>query len=280
MRLGNVDCHLLSDGEFRLDGGGVFGHVPRVLWEKVLAPDELNRVPMALNCLLVLSEGKRILVDAGYGRKLGSEQRDTISLQRPNGDLLEGLERLGYRPSDIDIVINTHLHPDHCGGNTVLADGAATPAFPRAKYWVQVQEWEAAFRPNERTRPTYPEENWRCLEKSGQLHLENGDAAVTSEVSCLHTPGHTRGHQSVLIQSCGLSACFAGDVAARAVHLERLSWTTAFDTEPLLTLESKRRLQNRCLQSGTLVYFAHDVSVPSGRLSLDQQTQRLRVVPE
>jgi len=266
MRLGNAELFVLSDGAFRLDGGAIFGLVPKVLWEKVLPPDEWNRVPMALNCLLIVSEGKRILVDTGYGRKLPARQCELLALRRDRGGLLDNLRQLGYAPGDIDFVINTHLHPDHCGGNTVLRDDVAVPAFPNAEYWIQYHEWVDACCPNERTRKTYLPENFSPLQQADQLRLLYGDTQVTDEVRCVVTRGHTRGHQSVIIESAGEVAVFLGDVAARAVHLERLAWTTAFDTEPLETLEAKRALRDWALKKHALLIFGHDVRMPIGRL--------------
>lgn len=267
MRLGNLELHLLSDGQFRLDGGMVFGIVPKVLWEKVLPADELNRVPMALHCLLVVSEGKRILIETGYGDKLSPKQSEQFALWRPEGGLLDGLQRLGYTAEDIDIVINTHLHPDHCGGNTRLCDGVAVPTFPRAQYWIQRQEWADASFPNERTQPSYPPENWGPLQQAGQLSLISGDTRVTGEVRCMTTRGHTRAHQSVLIESAGQAAVFLGDLASKTIQLERLNWTTAFDTEPLETVEIKRAIRDWAWEKHALLIFGHDVRMPLGYLS-------------
>jgi glyoxylase-like metal-dependent hydrolase (beta-lactamase superfamily II) len=269
MRLGEVELHIVSDGEFRIDGGGVFGLVPRVLWEKVVSPDELNRVTTALNCLLILSAGKRILVDTGLGFKLSPKEVEMHSLQRPRDGLLDNLQRLGCSPAEIDIVINTHLHWDHCGGNTLLRDGVPVPTFPNAEYWIQRLEWADACYPNERTRNTYLPENLLPVQRAGQLRLLNGDTRVTEHVHCMVTRGHTRAHQSVVIESAGERAIFLGDIASRPVYIERLSWISAFDTEPLETLETKRAIRNWALEKRALLIFEHDPAMPLGYLSRD-----------
>jgi glyoxylase-like metal-dependent hydrolase (beta-lactamase superfamily II) len=269
MQLGDVELNVVSDGEFRVDGGGVFGLVPRVLWEKVAQPDELNRVPSALNCLLVHSDGQRILVDTGFGYKLSPKDRELHGLVRPNGGLLEGLQRLGHNASDIDLVINTHLHWDHSGGNTVYRDGAPVPAFPNAQYCIQRLEWADAAFPNERTRNTYLPENLRPLQDSGQLRLLNGSTRITRHVRCLVTSGHTRSHQSVVIESGGNTAVFLGDLAARAVYMERLGWISAFDLDPLETMETKRGLREWAVEQNVLLFFEHDPIVLVGFLRQD-----------
>ncbi len=266
MKLGEADLQVVSDGEFLVDGGGVFGLVPKLLWEKVAAPDELNRLPSALHCLLITSEGKRILVDTGLGPKLSPKDRALHGLRRPRGGLIEGLRKLGYAPDDIDIVVNTHLHWDHSGGNTLRRDGVLFPAFPKAEYWVQRLEWADAAYPNERTRNTYLAENLQPLQESGQLRLLNGDTRITRHVRCWVTRGHTRAHQSVVIESDGQTAAFLGDLASRPMQMERLGWISAFDTEPLETLETKRALREWALERHALLFFEHDLNMPMGYL--------------
>jgi glyoxylase-like metal-dependent hydrolase (beta-lactamase superfamily II) len=256
---------MVSDGRAWMDGGGHFGLVPKVLWEKVVRADELNRVPMALNCLLIESEGKRILVDAGFGDKLSPKERQIWSIAGENR-LVGDLCRLGFAPEDIEIVINTHLHSDHCGGNTILRDGQVVPTFPRAEYWIQRLEWADARYPNERTRATYLAENFVPLEERGQLRLLCGDTRVTSEVRCVVTRGHTRAHQSVIIESDGETAIYLGDLASWTILMERLVWVSAFDVEPLETIETKRRIRNWALEKDALLIFEHDSQVQMGYL--------------
>lgn len=266
MRIGNVEVYIVSDGSFRMDGGAVFGLVPKVLWEKVITPDELNRVPMNLNCLLIISEGKRILVDTGMGDKLSPKEREIFSLYGERR-LFKSLERLGFSPEDIDIVINTHLHSDHCGGNTISVDEEIAPAFPKAEYWIQRLEWADAAFPNERTRATYLAPNFIPLWERGKVRLLYGDTKVTSEVRCIVTKGHTRAHQSVLIESRGEKALYLGDLAPWAINMERLAWIPAFDVEPLETIETKRKIQQWALEEKAILFFEHDPFFPVGQLS-------------
>jgi glyoxylase-like metal-dependent hydrolase (beta-lactamase superfamily II) len=265
LRLGNASLYIVSDGLAWMDGGGHFGLVPKVLWEKVVQADELNRIPVTLNCLLVVSEDKRILVDTGFGDKLSPKERQFWSIAGENR-LVGDLRRLGFVPEDIDIVINTHLHSDHCGGNTILKEGEVVPTFPRAEYWIQRLEWADARYPNERTRATYLAENFVPLKQHGQLRLLYGDTRVTSEVRCIITRGHTRSHQSVVIESGGETAIYLGDLASWTIQMERLAWTSAFDVEPLETIETKRHIRSWALERNVLLIFDHDSRAQMGYL--------------
>lgn len=272
MRLGNVELFPVCDGRFRMDGGAHFGLVPRALWEQVCRPDALNRVAMSLNCLLIRSQGRTILVDTGYGDKLPAKRRDILALERDPG-LPAALREVGVGAEDVDIVINTHLHSDHCGGNTTAAAGDPAATYPRAEYWIQRREWADALFPDERTRGTYLAENLRPIE--AQVRLLSGDTQVTSEVRCVVTRGHTRAHQSVIIESEGQTAIYLADLAPFAVHLERLAWIPAYDVEPLETLETKRSLRRFALERDAVLFFEHDPSLVAGRLQLEGDDARV-----
>jgi len=278
LQFGSLSLQLISDGMMWLDGGALFGLVPRVLWKQVVEPDELNRVPVALNCLLIESQGQWILVDTGLGDKLSDRQQRNHGLQRPHGGLVDGLDRLGLSVEDIDVVINTHLHGDHCGGNTTFCDGELVPTFPCAEYWVQRLEWAEACHPNERTQATYLLENLRPIEEAGQLRLLDGDTRVTDEVRCVVHPGHTRAYQSVVIESGGQTAIYIGDLAPFTIHLERIQWLPAFDVLPLEHLEAKRAVRDWTLERDALLIFQHDSLVSWGRLTCDEEG-KYHVVP-
>lgn len=278
-RIGEIEITPVSAGLVQVDGGGPFGLVPRVLWGRILPPDDLNRVPMTLTCLLVRAGGRTIIVDTGLGDKLDERSIEQWGLTHPRGTLLEGLARCGVAPGDVDLVINTHLHADHCAGNTTHGpDGAIVPTFPNAEYVVQAREYEDAMHPNERTRGTYFAANYEPLMARGQLRLLHGDTEIVPGVRGVVTPGHTPGHQSILFEGDDLAALFVSDLASYVVHFERLAWMTAYDVEPLITLETKRRWQAWALETGALLLFQHDSLIPAGRLTRTEHG-KLKVAP-
>lgn len=279
MRFGKIDLHLISDGTYWEDGGGLFGLVPKTLWEPVAQPDQRNRLLFDMRCLLVETTEQRILVDTGYGDKLPAKQRSFISLEGERR-LLKDLERLGIGPLDVDLVINTHLHGDHCGGNTRYSEvGELVATFPCATYCVQRLELADASFPNERTRATYLRENFEPLEQDGQLRVLEGNTRLTGEVSVIVAPGHTRAHQCVVIESQGQTALFLGDVASWPIHLERLSWVPAYDVEPLVSIETKRNLARWAVENHALLFFEHHPEIKAGYLHGTSRPDRFRLEP-
>ena len=264
-RLGNLDLRILSDGTYYQDAGAVFGVVPRILWERLgFGLNERYQMALGLNSLLVRSQGKTVLIETGVGEK----ERPLGQTERTDGTLLDELRRCGVAPGDVDVVINTHLHADHCGWNTHKdADGAWTPTFPRARYLIQRAEWDAAVNPNERTRATYLAENMRPLEASGQLELLDGEQAVTSEITIISTFGHSMGHASVILTSDGESAVYIGDMIQHPVQLERAAWVSSFDIYPLEAMETKKRTVARAIEENQLVIAVHADFPGLGRMT-------------
>jgi glyoxylase-like metal-dependent hydrolase (beta-lactamase superfamily II) len=232
-----------------------------------------------MRCLLVETESLRILIDTGYGDKLSKKERGHISLEG-EGRLLDNLRALGIGPADIDMVINTHLHPDHCGGNTAWTEGGEiAPAFPRATYCVQRLELADASYPNERTRAVYRRENFEPLERAGQLRTLWGDTRLTDELRVVVTPGHTRAHQSVVIESEGQTAMYLGDLACWPIHMERLAWVPAYDVEPMVSIETKRRLARWAVEDHVLLFFEHHPSIVAGFLHATERPDRFQLEP-
>jgi glyoxylase-like metal-dependent hydrolase (beta-lactamase superfamily II) len=279
MRLGSVNLHPISDGNCREDGAGLFGLMPKVDWQKLAEPDEQNRISIRLCCLLIEANGQRIVVDTGYGDKLTERERGFLDLK---GDqrLLGSLAALGVEAEDVDMVINTHLHGDHCGGNTRLdRHGNLVATFPRAVYYVQRLELADATFPNERTRASYRSENFQPLARSGQLHVLQGDTRLTDEVRVVVTPGHTPAHQSVVIESEGKTAIFMGDLALWPLHMECLECVPAYDVQPMVTIETKRRLARWAVEHQALLLFDHHPEVLAGYLHPTERPDRFRVEP-
>jgi glyoxylase-like metal-dependent hydrolase (beta-lactamase superfamily II) len=263
------DCELLvvSDGVLHLDAGSVFGVTPRVMWEPLVGPlDEEYRLAVGLNCLLVRSQGKLILVETGVGSKATRIPRGCGVAQA--GTLLEDMARQSIRPEDVDIVINTHLHFDHCGGNTIYRDGKLALTFPRARHFLQKGEWEEANHPNERTRASYLPENLEPLADSGQLELVEGEAEVVKGVRMLPAPGHTAHHAIVEVASAGQTALYIGDIVQHPLMLERLVWISSFDVMPLVSLETKKRILERAVAENILLVGVHCPPPGLGHLRL------------
>jgi glyoxylase-like metal-dependent hydrolase (beta-lactamase superfamily II) len=264
--LGNARFNLLSDGVTYGDGAGPFGLVPRPKWTKLLAPDAENRVPMALWCGLLDVDGKKILIDTGAGNKDLTTFSTQYFLQRPNGTLIDDLARAGVSPEQIDIVIQTHLHGDHCGWATRREGDAIVPTFPNARYYVQRADYDDATHPNERTRNTYFQDNFLPLAAAGVLTQLDGDAQITLSVRVVTMPGHCAGLQGVLVQTGARPLLFVGDLAPYAIHFARTAWVAAYDVLPLITIETKRRWQAWALDHNPLLVFAHDTRLPIGSL--------------
>ena len=268
--IGPYRVHLVSGGRFRLDGGAMFGVVPRVLWERVAPPDEQNRIRMAMNCLLIEGEGRRVLVDTGSGTKSEARFREIFAIERPEA-LLESLAALGLSAGDIDTVALSHLHFDHCGGSTVRgADGVVRPTFPHARYCIRRQEWHDAHHANERNRASYLGENYDPLETAGQLFLHDDDLEVLPGVWMKNLPGHTRGHQGVFFDIPGERALYTVDLVPTAAHLP-LPYIMGYDLEPLVTLETKRAVLREATREKWLILLEHDPDHRAIRVSGSEQ---------
>jgi glyoxylase-like metal-dependent hydrolase (beta-lactamase superfamily II) len=270
-RVGGLTIHAVEAGLQRLDGGAMFGVVPKPLWERRIRPDEKNRIPLALRCLLVEAPEALVLVDTGVGNKEEEKFRQIYGIENEGNPtrLEDGIRAAGHDPLDIDLVVLTHLHFDHAGGATFLGeDGIVAPAFPRARYVVQEAELAFGRRRNERIQASYLPANFEPIADAGLWDLVKGDHLLTRGVRLLPTPGHTPHHQSVLVESGGETACFLADVCPTTAHLP-LPWIMGYDLEPLVTLESKRGLWGRAREEGWLLVFEHDPTVPWGRLDED-----------
>jgi glyoxylase-like metal-dependent hydrolase (beta-lactamase superfamily II) len=266
--VGSIRIHALEAGLQRLDGGAMFGVVPKPLWEKRIPADPRNRIPLALRCLLVEAPRALVLIDTGIGNKEDAKFRDLYGVDNAGAPtrLEDAIRAAGFAPEQIDLVVPSHLHFDHAGGCTVLgADGKVTPAFPGARYLMQPKELDFARSRNERVRASYIAHNFEPVVNAGLYDPIDERGRITEGITMIPTPGHFPYHQSVLVQSGGDTACFLADVCPTVAHLP-LPWIMGYDLEPLVTLESKRRLWARARAEGWLLVFDHDPVIPWGRL--------------
>lgn len=271
--VGDLRIHAIEGGGQKLDGGAMFGVVPKPLWEKRIPADERNRIPLAMRCLLVQTPDALVLIDNGAGNKENEKFVNIYGLENTSSDparyptiLEEALAAAGYTPDDVDIMLDTHLHFDHAGGNTYIdPEGQVHLSFPRARYIVQKGEYEYAHWRNERIQASYLKHNFDPVMEAGKLELIDGDVEIIPGISVLRTPGHTPHHQSVLIQSAGETAIFLADVMPTSAHLP-LPWIMGYDVEPLVTLESKRTIVKRAQDEEWLLIFEHDPAVAWGRI--------------
>jgi len=275
-RVGDLRIHALEAGLQRLDGGAMFGVVPKPLWERRIPADARNRIPLALRCLLVETAGELVLIETGLGNKESPKFAEIYGIDTapPPGSsdsdrLQAAIRAAGFAPEDVDVVVNTHLHFDHAGGNTFRnPEGEIVLSFPRARYVVQKGEWEYAHRVNERTQASYLPHNLEPVRESGRLELLEGPREIVPGIELIATPGHTPHHQSVLVHSAGQTACFLADVIPTMAHLP-LPWIMGYDVEPLVTLESKRDLLRRASDGEWLLVSTHDPSYAWGRVVFD-----------
>ncbi len=276
-KIGNIEVCAFSAGWFRIDGGAMFGVVPRAVWQKRMVPDERNRIRLGLTCLLIRTPDETVLVETGIGvEKLSEKMRDVFATDRVKG-VGPALVEMGVSTEEVDRVVLTHLHMDHAGGATQLDGNGYTPAFPKARYLAQKQEWKDALDADRQTeRAYYVQEDLLPLERAGVLDLVEGDVEVCPGVRVLLTPGHTRAHQSVLVSSGGETVCFIGDLVPTRHHL-RAMYIMAFDLFPRETFLVRQKVLAQAVRENWLVVWPHDPEVLWSRVVQDEEGEFISV---
>jgi glyoxylase-like metal-dependent hydrolase (beta-lactamase superfamily II) len=280
MLLGDYRIETIPDTEFRLDGGAMFGVVPRVLWEKICPPDEFNRIRLNTNCLFIETPTEKILIETGIGEKWTEKEKKIYGIFRTKSFAEMLFEKTDCKPEDISIVINTHLHFDHCGGNTILPNELRithyesresenqklTPQFPNARYFISKSELEHAENPHERDKASYLSENWRPLQESGQLELKDDVYEVVKGLTMQQVRGHNGSMQTVCLEKDNQTIYGFADLIPTRAHLSP-AWIMGYDLFPLETLENKKRLLQQAIAENWLCFFYHDFDAPLCRLT-------------
>jgi glyoxylase-like metal-dependent hydrolase (beta-lactamase superfamily II) len=273
VHIGDIEVLPLSDGMFRLDGGAMFGVVPKTLWQPRVEVDDRNRIPLSLTPLLVRTAGLNVLVDAGVGDKLSPKALSIYCIDRAVS-LDETLSAAGLTAADIDVVVATHLHFDHAGGFTTIVDGQVRPRFPNARYLIRRGEWDDAMAPNERTRASYMRENYAPLAEAGVVDFIQGDGEVLPGISVWRTGGHTMHHQVVRLDSGGRTGLFLADLVPTAAHLPE-PWVMGYDLYPLDTLAAKKHWLRMATEGEYVIFFEHDPAIRAGRITVVDGTRRV-----
>jgi len=295
MQLGDYRIEIIPDTEFRLDGGAMFGVVPRVLWERVCPPDELNRVQLNMNCVFIETPHEKILIETGIGEKWSEKETRMYGIFREKSLAQTLFKKTGYTPDDITIVVNTHLHFDHAGGNTILRDtwtrrrgnaesvppavaggvlssnpqsAIRIPQFPSARYFVSASEFEHAENPHERDRASYLPENWQPIKENGQLELMPDDYEVVPGLTMQTIRGHSKTMQTWRLDRCGQTLYGFADLIPTRHHLS-LPWIMGYDLYPTETLEFKKQILPQAVKENWMCLFYHDFESPLCRLHQD-----------
>jgi len=266
--VGDFRIARILDHVHRWDGGTFFGVVPKTLWSRKSPADELNRIAVAFNCYLIQGRGHTILVETGCGDKPDEKMRERMSLPLDAAPLTEILSGQGFDPGSIDMVINSHLHWDHCGGNTILDGTSARPAFPGARYFASRGEWEHAHERLSRDGISYNDLNYDPLVASGQMTLLDGDSEVSSGIWMRRAPGHNRDMCVITVESGGETFCFFSDLVATTNHTQP-TWVMAFDLFPLETIESRHRWLGAAADGNWICGFSHEVEMGFARIRRD-----------
>ncbi len=265
MRIGPYELHAIETGRFGLDGGAMFGVVPKPLWEKTNPPDEKNRISLAARALLLVGNGKKILVDVGNGNKYNDKLAAIYKFENPLGDMVASLGKHSIAPEDITDVILTHLHFDHAGGSTTRVNGEVVPTFPKAKYYVQREHWVAATRPTERDRASFFEDDFMPLRRAGILEFTEDESEILPCIGFRVVNGHTTSLQCPVISDGKTTLLYCADLMPTTSHIQ-LPWIMAYDLRPLITLEEKRNILNELVERNGILFFEHDPNTEAVRV--------------
>jgi glyoxylase-like metal-dependent hydrolase (beta-lactamase superfamily II) len=277
LTLGDFELLSFSDGTYPLDGGAFFGVIPKVMWSRKTPADEKNYVTAGLNTLVVRTGKRTVLIETGMGNKLPDRM---VKFYGQPAKLLDDLSAGGIAPEDVDIVINSHLHFDHCGWNTVRDEtGKIVPTFPRAKYYAPEGEWQYARKPSDRDSISYIPDNYDPLVASGQMTLLKGGEEIVPGISVETFRGHTAHMQGIVVQNAGKTACYISDLMPTSAHID-LTWGMGFDLYPLDTIESKKRYYARALPEKWLTVFTHDPKMPWAHIEKDEIGKMVAHSPE
>ena len=275
MKVGRYTLYSIETSRFGLDGGAMFGIIPKILWEKEAPADEYNRIQMVTRSLLLVSHDRKIIIDTGNGDKWDDKARARYNIDLDDINLSLSLAKYGFTPADITDVFCTHLHFDHAGGNTTIEDGKIVPTFPNATYWIHQDNWALANSPSEKDRGSYLAENWAVLAENGMIECVKDREGFIPGIEIMLTYGHTTGMMHPLMKDGDNTVFYAADIFPMAAHVP-LTWVMAYDLNPVQTIKEKRSLLPRMVEENWTVFFEHDPLRQAGRVTMDGKHYRLK----
>ena len=260
MKIGDYDLYSIETSEFSLDGGAMFGIVPKPIWEREAPSDALNRIDMVTRSLLLCSDEKKILIDTGNGTKWEEKYRDIYNIDTSRYNIENSLTKYGFSADDITDIINTHLHFDHAGGNTKIDDGRIVPTFPNAKYWVTKEHWELANHPSQKDSGSFIEHDWKVLAENGMIETVNGNEPFIKGIDSYITQGHTAGLLHPMISDGTKTLFYGADIFPLAAHIS-IPWVMAYDVQPVVTMKEKEILLPKMQDEEWILFLEHDPKI-------------------
>lgn len=260
MKIGNYQLFPILTSYFRLDGGAMFGIIPKTLWNRKMPADDLNRIQMVTRSLLLVNDKKKILLDTGNGNKWHKKFKDIYEIDNSSVELELSLSKTGFTTDDITDVILTHLHFDHAGGSTKFQDGEIVPTFSNAKYWISEKNWAVANSPSEKDQGSFMSDDWKVLEKNNMINFIKEKVSPFPNIKFLFSDGHTPGMMVPIIQDDNTSLVYCADLVPTSNHIP-IPWIMAYDVQPTVTIKEKNDLYSQALKNHWMLFFEHDPNV-------------------
>lgn len=268
MKIGNYTCYSIETSRFGLDGGAMFGIIPKIMWEKEAPADDRNRIAMVTRSLLLVSDSKKILIDTGNGSKWQEKFRKIYAIDTDTVNMESSLAKVGFTPDDITDVICTHMHFDHIGGNTAVEGDRIVPVFQNAKYWISQDNWGLANSPSEKDQGSFMEADWKVLAENGMVNLVSGQEPFLPDIDILITNGHTLGQIHPIIRDNNQTLMYCGDLIPMSAHIP-IPWIMAYDIQPMITTREKRELLPKVVDEDWVLFFEHDPKIEACTVGFD-----------
>ena len=268
MKIGSYNLYSIETSEFRLDGGAMFGIIPKTMWRKLSPADELNRIHLVTRSLLLVNNKRKILIDTGNGTKWEEKYKRIYQIDTSIYNIETSLNKFGYASEDITDVICTHLHFDHVGGNTKIDEGKIVPTFPNAKYWVSKENWKLANHPSQKDAGSFLVDDWEILAENGMLEIVNGDESFIEGVDIFLSNGHTLGLMHPIISDENQTIFYGSDLFPTATHIP-IQWVMSYDIHPMITIKEKFKLLKKMYEENWILFFEHDPNFQACTINWD-----------